>query len=132
MKLTRKSRERELTQKFIETCEYKGKFETEKPIPKVLNSSTEDKTIMKNAISNIYSLRADLFITLDSGGYVLVETKNRINPSALGQLLCYQELLSRALGNIDAKDISLVCVFHIGDPEIEHIFTKYGIDLVRL
>ena len=52
MKLTRKSRERELTQKFIETCEYKGKFETEKPIPKVLNSSTEDKTIMKNAISN--------------------------------------------------------------------------------
>ena len=132
MKVTRKSRERDLTRKFIETCNYKGKFETEKPIPKILLDSTKEKTIMRNAISNIYSLRADLFITLDSGGYVLVETKNRINPSALGQLLCYQELLSRSLGNIDAKDIHLICVYHIGDPEIENVFMMYGIELVKL
>ena len=132
MKLTRKSRERELTQEFIRTCDYKGKFETEKPIPKILLNSTPEKTILKNALSNIYSLRADLFITLDTGGYVLVETKNRINPSALGQLLCYQELLSHSLGNIDAKDISLVCVYHIGDKELENIFTLYGIELVKL
>ena len=132
MKVTRKSRERDLTRKFIETCNYKGKFETEKPIPKILLDSTKEKTIMNNAISNIYSLRADLFITLDTGGYVLVETKNRINPSALGQLLCYNELLRLSLGIETDSIIHLICLYHIGDPGLEKVFSNFGIELVKL
>ena len=124
--MTRRREEKRLVEDFIRKSEIKGKFEVEKPIPKI---KVDGNKIIVNTLSGIYSLRADIFISKDDGGYVIVEAKNTMNPSQLGQLLCYRDLFAEMF-NIDADKIELIALCRQIEDCLVKIFEKYNVKII--
>jgi len=126
--MTRRREEKKLVEEFIKKCNIKGKYEVEKPIPK---TRVDGDKVIVNTLSGIYSLRADIFITTDDGKYIIVEAKTRMNPSQLGQLLCYRDLFAQ-MYNIDLEKIEMIALCKQEEESLIKIFQKYGVKINKL
>lgn len=126
--MTRRREEKKLVEEFIKKSEIKGKYEVEKPIPK---TRVQGDKVIVNTLSGIFSLRADIFITKDDGNYVIVEAKTRMNPSQLGQLLCYRDLFAE-MYNLDIDKIELIALCKNIEDSLVKIFEKYNVKIVQL
>jgi len=127
--MTRRREEKKLVEEFIKKSDIKGKYEVEKPIPKTKVLS-DDKVVV-NTLSGIFSLRADIFISKDDGNYVIVEAKTRMNPSQLGQLLCYRDLFAE-MYNLDPEKIEMIALCRHVEDSLIKIFEKYNVRIIQL
>lgn len=126
--MTRRREEKKLVEEFIKKSEIKGKYEVEKPIPK---ARVQGDKVIVNTLSGIFSLRADIFISKDDGNYVIVEAKTRMNPSQLGQLLCYRDLFAE-MYNLDPVNIELIALCRHLEESLVKIFEKYRVKIIKL
>jgi len=126
--MTRRREEKKLVEEFIKKSPIPGKYEVEKPIPK---TKVQGDKVIVNTLSGIFSLRADIFITTDDGGYVIVEAKTRMNPSQLGQLLCYRDLFAE-MYNIDPEKIKMIALCKDVEDSLIKIFEKYGVEINKI
>jgi len=122
--------EKELILAFIksEHCP-KGHIYEEYTIPKV--KEVEGKKIYVNALKGIWSYRIDVLVIGEDGNWYVVEAKTTLNTHALGQLLCYRELLAEA-NNIQLDKIKMLCVYRRDEPSLHKVYEKYGIRLIQI
>jgi len=126
--MSRRREEKKLVEEFIKKSEIPGRYEVEKPIPR--ERVVGKNKVVHNVLSGLFSLRADIFIKGDDGLVYIVEAKTRMNPSQLGQLLCYKHLLVKNLG-IDESKVKLIALVRKKN-ELEEVFKDYGIEIVEL
>jgi len=126
----KRKEEKELILAFIKSpyCP-KGMIYEEYTIPKV--KEIEGKKVFVNALKGIWSFRIDLYIVGDDGNHYIVEAKTTLNTHALGQLLCYRELLAEA-NNIQLDKIRMLCVYKRDEPSLHKIYEKYGVKLIQI
>jgi len=122
--------EKELILAFIksEHCP-KGHIYEEYTIPKV--KEVEGKKIYVNALKGIWSYRIDVLVIGEDGNWYVVEAKTTLNTHALGQLLCYRELLAEA-NNLELDKIKMLCVYRRDEPSLHKVYEKYGIRLIQI
>ena len=122
--------ERELIEALIRSGIYGNNYEIEVPIPtRYIPKNNSYEELLKFKCSLPFCYRIDA--VFHSGREVIVEAKSSPSPKALGQLICYKHLWSRAHG-INLSQIDAVCVFYNRNKELENIFLEYGITLIHI
>ena len=122
--------EKEIVLAFIksEHCP-KGHIYEEYTIPKV--KEVEGKKVFVNTLKGIWSYRIDVLIIGKDGNWYIVEAKTTLNTHALGQLLCYRELLADA-NNLELDKVKMLCVYRRDEPALHKVYEKYGIRLIQI
>jgi len=123
----RDNKERRILRKALLTIFKNCVTYKEYTLPKRMDAYEHFSTSEEEAIlDRINCFRIDAVAVDRSGTHHIIEAKVKLDPEALGQLLCYAELYKRKNKLSDA-DIQLHVVAGEDEPVLQFIFEKYGV-----
>ena len=123
----RDNKERRILRKALLTIFKNCVIHKEYTLPKRIDAYEQLKPSEEEAIlDRINCFRVDA-VAVERGKYHhIIEAKVKLDPEALGQVLCYSELYKRK-NNLSDADIQRHVVAGEDEPVLHFIFEKYGV-----